>query len=346
MDREQSSVTVMGDGVAASAVPLGQRFRRRTQQQRVSGRRSATGYAGMKQAQREALDAYYREAGSWADDRNDALRGSRRVAWIIAGVAVVIALCEALALVFLAPLKTVVPYTLLVDKQTGYVQALQPLDEQKIAPDTALDALVPCSICDRARKLCVSPRRKTIIARPSYGSADSAKADYVGLMPVNNPASPLARLPRTTVIDTVVKSVSSLGKETALVRFDSVRRDASGQPLPAQPWVAVITYRYSTGPLRTDDRFLNPLGFQVTRYRRDQEALVPEATAAPTASETPAMRPQILILSGAAPLPQVRFHGAAMRALIADDAACVRQRGDGAIHPHCATRSADRNGDV
>jgi len=258
----------------------------------------------MKQTQREALDAYYREAGSWADNRNDELRRSRRVAWITASVAVVIALCEALALVFLVPLKTVVPYTLLVDKQTGYVQELKPLDEQKISPDTALTRsfLVQYVI---ARESFALAEVQANYRKAVLWSADSAKADYVAVMPVNNPASPLARLRRTTVIDTVVKSVSSLGRDTALVRFDTVRRDASGQSQPAQPWVAVITYRYSTGPLRTDDRFLNPLGFQVTRYRRDQEALVPETVNAPVVAANPAMQPQSPA-SGPAPVPQTR----------------------------------------
>ena len=255
----------------------------------------------MKQSSRAALDAYYREAGSWAEDKNDALRRSQRIAWATAGAAVAIALCEALALVFLAPLKTVVPYTLLVDKQTGYVQELKPLDQQKIAPDAALTRsfLVQYVI---ARESFALAEVQANYRKTALWSADSAKSDYTSLMPINNPASPLARLPRTTVIDTIVKSVSSLGGNTALVRFDTIRRDASGQPHPAQPWVAVLTYRFSTGPMRADDRFLNPLGFQVTRYRRDQEALVPEPVTAPPATAVTIVRPQVSA-SSAPPVP-------------------------------------------
>src|SRR3546814_18449970 len=60
----------------------------------------------MKKSSREALDAYYAEAGSWAKDQADALRSSRRTAWWVAGAAAVIAVCEALALLFLTPLST------------------------------------------------------------------------------------------------------------------------------------------------------------------------------------------------------------------------------------------------
>src|SRR3546814_4032592 len=92
----------------------------------------------MKKSSREALDAYYAEAGSWAKDQADALRSSRRTAWWVAGAAAVIAVCEALALLFLTPLKTVESYTLLVDRQTGFVQPLKPLDPEAVSRARAL----------------------------------------------------------------------------------------------------------------------------------------------------------------------------------------------------------------
>src|SRR3546814_19499638 len=80
----------------------------------------------MKKSSREALDAYYAEAGSWAKDQGDALRASRRTAWWVAGGAAFLAVCAALALLFLTPLKSVEPYPLLVDRHSGFVQHLKP----------------------------------------------------------------------------------------------------------------------------------------------------------------------------------------------------------------------------
>jgi type IV secretion system protein VirB8 len=254
----------------------------------------------MKQAARESLDAYYREADSWADDRQDMLRASRRTAWIVAGVAVAIALFEAIALIVLMPLKTVVPYTLLVDKQTGYVQELKPLDAEKIAPDTALTQsfLVQYVI---ARESYDATTVQATYRKVQLWSADSARADYVNTMQATNPASPLSRYPRTTIVDTRVKSITSMGGNQALVRFDTVRRDQGGQTQPAESWVAVIKYRFSTGPMRAEDRFINPLGFQVFGYNRSQENLAPEP--APVAAPAPASgQPQILA-PGAQPTP-------------------------------------------
>ena len=77
-----------------------------------------------------------------------------------------------------------------------------------------------------------------------------------------------------------------------MVRFETQRRDAGGQAEPPRAWVAVIRYRYSGEPMRIEDRFVNPLGFEVLRYRRDAEALPPEPEAAPPpAPRQPAIVP-------------------------------------------------------
>lgn len=240
----------------------------------------------MKKAARESLDAYYREADSWATDQQDALRASRRVAWIIAAVAVTVALFEALALVFLAPLKTVVPYTLMVDRNTGYVQALKPVDADKIAPDTALTQsfLVQYVI---ARESFDVNELQSNYRKVSLWSIDPARTDYVTGMQYTNAGSPLARYPRSTVIATRVRSVSPLGGNAALVRFETQRRDAGGQALPPHYWVAVIRYQFSTGALSMEDRYLNPLGFQVVRYRRDAESAPTVTDAEPSLTATP-----------------------------------------------------------
>lgn len=230
---------------------------------------------------RETADAIYENGASWAADRTTILQSSRRVAWIVAIVAVVIALFEAVALMLMLPLKTVVPYTLLVDRQTGYVQALDPLQPKAIAPDAALTQsfLVQYVIGRESFDIATlqGDYRKIYL-----WSADNARNDYVASAQVTNPDSPLARLPRTAIIETRVRSVSPLGGNSALVRFETARRDRSGGAGEVQNWVAIIHYRFSTAPMSAEDRFLNPLGFQVVRYRRSAETLptgIPPATA-------------------------------------------------------------------
>ena len=120
-------------------LPLGQSFRRRTRG-RVSASAGTTGHARHEQAEprsaRRLLCRGRRAGRRTAQDALRALAPDRLVvAWIARRRS---RCCEALALILLMPLKTVEPYTLLVDRNTGFVQALKPLDPAEVAPDTAL----------------------------------------------------------------------------------------------------------------------------------------------------------------------------------------------------------------
>lgn len=227
-------------------------------------------------------DAYYRQAESWNRDREDASRNSRRVAWIAASVAAFIALAEACALVALTPLKTVVPYTLLVDRQTGYVQALDPLQPSRVGADTALTQsfVVQYVIARESFDIAAAQGDYKKVAAWSEGAVRSR---YIAQMQRTNPASPFNTIPRSSVVETRVKSVSVTARNTLLVRFDTQRRDENGQVHAAQPWIAVVRYRYTGEPLTLEQRLADPLGFRVTHYQRSAEALVPDAPS-PTPS--------------------------------------------------------------
>jgi type IV secretion system protein VirB8 len=220
----------------------------------------------------EKLSAYLRNAESWAEDRNAALNRSRTVAWWVAAGAGAIALLEALALVMLVPLKTTVPYTLLVDRQTGYVEALEPLQRRTVSPDAALTRsfLVQYVI---ARESFDIDSISDSYRRVALWSAGDARSRYLRSMQAGNPESPLSSLPRRAVIDVKIRSVSSLSAGTSLVRFTTIRSgSAAGEHAPRH-WAAVIRYRFSGDAMSAEDRLVNPLGFQVLRYRKDAETL-------------------------------------------------------------------------
>jgi type IV secretion system protein VirB8 len=241
----------------------------------------------------DSRDSYYARAASWAADRQDALRLSRTIAWIVAGVAAAVAIFEAMALMALAPLKTVVPYTVLVDRNTGFVQVLKGTEPDAIARDTALTQ---------------SQLAQYVIAREAFDiggitgqyrkvalwSADAARRDYLATVPASSPESPLRRYPRSTVVTARVKSVSLIDNNGALVRFETERLDEGQATGQRNGWIALVRYRYSGAPMSIEDRLVNPLGFQVIRYQRDAEILpepVPATAPAPGLAPAPALAP-------------------------------------------------------
>ena len=237
----------------------------------------------MKEQRFTKLENYFREAETWALDQNTGLHRSRKLALIVAGIASTIALLEAIALVALLPLKTVVPYTLLVDRQTGYVEALEPLDRRTIGADAALTRsfLVQYVI---ARESFDIDSLQANYRKVALWSAGDARSRYVRSMQAQNPESPLSQLPRQAVLDVKVRSVSSLSSDTSMVRFTTVRTDPAGQEQAPRHWAAIVRYSYSGAAMSAEDRMINPLGFQVLRYRKDAEALPEEVVPMPPAA--------------------------------------------------------------
>jgi len=221
---------------------------------------------------------YFDSAASWAFDSQSLAGRSRRTAWLVAGTATAIALFEAVALAMLAPLKTVQPITLLVDRQTGYVTALDPSSPRRITADAALTEAFLAQYVQAREGF----DRATVAAdfrKVALFSGGAARSDYLGRMPASNPASPFNTFPAGTVVTARVKSVSKLGEGISLVRFDTSIEDLNGRQNLSQPWIATIRYRYVNAPMSMEDRLVNPLGFQITSYRRDAEA--PTAASAP-----------------------------------------------------------------
>ena len=236
------------------------------------------------------LKSYFREARSWADDRQDRQARTQWIAWTIAGVATTIAALEAIALAGLVPLKTVVPMAVLVDRQSGHVTTLDPSQPARLAPDAALAKSMLAQYVTAREAL----DRGTIASdyrKVALWSGQTARSSYLASMAPANPANPLARLPRQISVQARIKSVSLLDNGQAFVRYDLIERNETGSESRPAPYVSVIRYRFRDRPLVESDRFINPLGFEVLRYRKDPEAapatVDPAPVVQPAISTTP-----------------------------------------------------------
>lgn len=232
---------------------------------------------------------YYRDAESWSVDRARASASARKIAWLVAGVASCVALFEAIALIMLLPLKTVVPYTLLVDKQTGFVQELKPLEGQVVTPDQALTKSFLAQYVLAREGFDIDSLQESY-RKVALWSGGDARKSYISGMQASNPLSPLATLPRRASLQVEIRSISLLNTGTAMIRFSVVRTDPGGQRQEAQNWVSIVKYRFTGETMSVADRMVNPLGFQVMRYRRDVETLPAETAPATFAAPLPLAR--------------------------------------------------------
>ncbi len=233
---------------------------------------------------------YYETASTWAQDTHETLRRSRRTAWIIAGIAVGIAAIQAVALVVLVPLKQTMPYTITVDRETGYVQTTRGVNLGTLSETEAV-----------AQSFVV----QYVLARETFDAADyreqyrktlawsqgAAETEYLRDWDKSNPNGIQSRVSANTRIQVTVKSVTILGPRSAMIRFDTERSEGGGGPGMRQPWVASVVYSFSNKPISEQDRYLNPLGFQISSYRRDAETTQPVPMPAAPLPMAPAPAP-------------------------------------------------------
>lgn len=228
-----------------------------------------------------AKASYFEGATSWAVEQSLADARSKRLSWMITAGAIGVAALEAVALAMLAPLKTVQPLTVLVDRQTGYVEAIDPLAPRRISADAALtQSLLAQYVTAR------EGYDRAVIAgdyrRVGLWSAGRVRSSYLASMAATNPASPLNQYPAGTSLLVQVKSVSKMAPNLAFVRFSVRSQRASGEISADMPYVSTVRYGFDDAPMTLADRLINPLGFQVTGYSRAPE--VPEPPRMPLAS--------------------------------------------------------------
>ena len=227
---------------------------------------------------------YFDEARSWDEDKTDRIQRSEKRAWRIVAAVAVIAVLEAIGLASLAPLKTVEPFVIRVDNNTGVVDVVSTLTdtagEVEEGAQEALDKYWLGQYIRHREGYQWETREydRSLVGLMSSASVQQNYAAYTD--PRQNPRAPVSVYGRTAEVEINMKSVSVLNTETvdgekhttALVRYTK-QVERAGERSPLTHWAATVTYTYLNSPMSVEERQLNPLGFQVVNYRNTQESV-------------------------------------------------------------------------
>jgi len=227
---------------------------------------------------------YFEEARSWDSELSNEIQSSKKKAWLVAIAATTIAVLEAIAIASLAPLKTVEPFIVRVDNNTGVVDVISTLTKTdgqiEAGSQESLDNYFLGQYIRHREAYQWETRdyNRKIVGLFSNATVQQQYAAYTD--PRQYDSAPVVIYGDSAVVDVRLKSISTInaekidGKEhvTALVRYTKqVKR--KGERSPLTHWAATVTYYYLNSPMKIDDRQLNPLGFQVINYRNDQESI-------------------------------------------------------------------------
>ncbi len=217
------------------------------------------------------LKGYFDEAKSWNADRLRTAERSRRLAWGVAAFAGLVATVAVGAVAALAPLKTVEPFVVRVDRTTGAVDVMSALTSEKpLSYDEAVTKHFLAQYV-RAREGWLAPAAEANFRQVSIMSTPAEQQRWGDYFRPANPTSPQVVYGPAGEAQVDVRAISFVSEGVANVRFHRTVR--MSQQVTESDWIATLAFTYTKAPMAEADRWRNPLGFQVTSYRADPEVV-------------------------------------------------------------------------
>ena len=216
------------------------------------------------------MSTIYEDATTWEADTYGALRRSRSRAWIVAGISSVLSALSIVAVVLLVPLKEAVPYVIQQDTETASLRVVRPVAPGPLTQDKALAQYHLVQYVNAREGYDRGSIQESI--NLVYVLSTPSVRDALGqTLTDGHPENPVVLYGDRATVDVNVSSVSFLNDATASVRFVTETREATRTT--RTHYVAIIGFRYVQSPASQEVLFQNPLGFQVTTYRRSLEVL-------------------------------------------------------------------------
>ncbi len=219
----------------------------------------------------ENKEKYLETSRTWEYDRMRAALQSKRLAWGVATGACVLAVVSVGAVAMLAPLKTVEPYVIRVDKASGETQIVTALKGPQPRTYEAAVNRYFISQYVRLREGWLNDAARENAYSVMLMSDQAEGPRYLNGVESSNKNAPSSIYGPKGYVSISIRTISFLSPTVAQVRFTKIITVGRNTPV-AQNWNAILTFKYTTAPESEKDRNLNPLGFQVLNYRSDPEA--------------------------------------------------------------------------
>ncbi|GAA3102253.1 virB8 family protein [Rhizobium viscosum] len=216
------------------------------------------------------LKSYFDKARRFDQDRLIQVERSARIAWFVAICASIIAVVSVFAIAGLTPLKTVEPFVVRVDNSTGIVDVVSALTSTAGTYDEAVTKYFAAKYV-RAREGYVSSEAEDNFRTVALLSTQPEQTRFAAVYRGSNPDSPQNIYGRGATARINVVSISLINATVASVRY--MRTVTRGDDVRTTHWVATLTFSYANAPMSSTDRLVNPLGFVVSEYRADPEAI-------------------------------------------------------------------------
>lgn len=198
------------------------------------------------------------------------LEKSRIIAWRLVIGSGIITLASVLAVAFIAPLKSVEPFIVRVDNNTGMTDTVTYVKDLDTTSDEVMNKFFLSQYVNLREGYDWHMIQSTYDSTLLF-SSPTVKDEFAKLYERSD--APHKVLKDKAKVLVKVNAITFIG-DIAQIRFEKTLlptgKNETGESTTSK-WIASVAYSYEKKPSREADRLINPLGFQVTSYRVDPE---------------------------------------------------------------------------
>jgi len=209
-----------------------------------------------------------KEIRNWYEERFDNITVQRNLLFILLLVLLCLSIVSIGVVAYVINTKRFDPFVIQIDDTTGMAKIVNPINSQILNGNEALaQYFIKKYVVARET---YNPVDFTTLAKKTVRllSANSIYWEYRGYLR-NEEVNPAIKYGQKNTTFLVVKSWSKLNDNKYILRF-SINETAQARRIYNK--IAVVEFKYIPMELTEKDKDINPLGFQVTGYRVDDDS--------------------------------------------------------------------------
>ncbi len=209
-----------------------------------------------------------KEIRNWYEERFDNITVQRNLLFILLLVLLCLSIVSIGVVAYVINTKRFDPFVIQIDDTTGMAKIVNPINSKILNGNEALaQYFIKKYVVARET---YNPVDFTTLAKKTVRllSANSIYWEYRGFLR-NEEVNPAIKYGQKNTTFLIVKSWSKLNDNKYILRF-SINETAQARKVYNK--IAVVEFKYIPMELTEKDKDINPLGFQVTGYRVDDDS--------------------------------------------------------------------------
>jgi type IV secretion system protein VirB8 len=223
---------------------------------------------GTGQSQNVGDERSAKKVRNWYEERYDNITVQRNLLFVLLLILLCLSIISIIVVAYVVNTKRFDPFVIQIDDTTGMAKIVNPISSSVLSGNEALAQYFI---------------KKYVVARETYNpvdfdtqanttvrllSSNSIYWDYRGYLK-NEDVNPSIKYGQKNTTFLLVKSWSNLSENKYILRF-SINETAGSRSVFNK--IAVVEFKYVPMELTDKDKDINPIGFQITGYRVDDDS--------------------------------------------------------------------------